>query len=79
MGGGSLITFTVDGVEYQAEEGMTWGEWVGSEYNVNGVFFIDVDNSIGYSYMLGLWVGTDKDYVYASDIIQKNYNYLIVG
>ena len=34
-GGGGLITFTVDGTEYQAEEGMTWGEWVDSEYNVD--------------------------------------------
>ena len=29
----NLITFTIDGVEYQAEEGMTWEEWVNSEYN----------------------------------------------
>jgi hypothetical protein len=32
--GGNLITFTIDGTEYQAEEGMTWEEWVNSEYNV---------------------------------------------
>ena len=31
--GGNLITFTIDETEYQAEEGMTWGEWVDSEYN----------------------------------------------
>jgi hypothetical protein len=29
----TLITFTVGGVEYQAEESMTWEEWVNSEYN----------------------------------------------
>ena len=79
MGGGSLIIFTVYGVEYQAEEGMTWEEWVNSEYNFNGGFFIDSDNSIGYHEMLGLWVGTKEDYVYATDIIQENYDYLIVG
>ena len=28
-----LITFTIDGVEYQAEGGMTWEEYVNSEYN----------------------------------------------
>ena len=28
-----LISFTVDGVSYQAEEGMTWGEWGGSKYD----------------------------------------------
>lgn len=32
-GGSNLITFTIDTREYQAEEGMTWGEWVDSEYN----------------------------------------------
>ena len=30
-----IITFTVNDVEYQAEEGMTWEEWCNSEYNVD--------------------------------------------
>lgn len=34
----SLISFTIDGTEYQAEEGMTWGEWVESEYNTDGCY-----------------------------------------
>ena len=29
---GNLITFTVGGVEYQAEKGMTWEEWINSSY-----------------------------------------------
>lgn len=29
----SLITFTIGGDEHQAEEGMTWEQWVDSEYN----------------------------------------------
>jgi hypothetical protein len=37
-----MITFTVDGVTYQAEEGMTWGEWLESEYNTLGAT-IDVN------------------------------------
>lgn len=36
LGVSSLITFTIDGIEYQAEEGMTWEEWCNSEYNVDG-------------------------------------------
>lgn len=32
----NAITFTIGGTEYQAEEGMTWGEWVDSEYNTIG-------------------------------------------
>jgi hypothetical protein len=29
----TLITFTIDGTEYQAEEGMTWKEWTATDYN----------------------------------------------
>lgn len=36
QGATSLITFTIGGTSYQAEEGMTWGEWVESDYNTNG-------------------------------------------
>ena len=31
----SIINFTIDGTSYQAEEGMTWAEWVESDYNPN--------------------------------------------
>ena len=30
------ISFTIDGTTYQATEGMTWAEWVDSEYNTDG-------------------------------------------
>ena len=30
------ITFTIAGKSYQAEGGMTWGEWVSSKYNTAG-------------------------------------------
>lgn len=30
------ITFTIAGTEYQAANGMTWEEWVTSEYNTEG-------------------------------------------
>lgn len=38
-----LISFTINGVSYQAEEGMTWGEWVDSEYNVNQEYFLEAN------------------------------------
>jgi hypothetical protein len=59
---------------------MTWGEWVDSEYN-SGKFGIDSDDSIGYGRggLFMRWVGTDEGYVYASDIIQENYYYSLVG
>lgn len=38
--GKRVITFTIEGTTYYAEDGMTWGEWVESEYNTGG-FYID--------------------------------------
>ena len=37
----SLITFTIDGVEYQTYEGMTWEEWLNSEENTSGLTSIN--------------------------------------
>ena len=34
----NLQTFTIEGVEYQFEEGMDWGTWVNSEYNTIGAY-----------------------------------------
>ena len=28
-----LITFTIENVQYQAEEGMAWSDWINSKYN----------------------------------------------
>jgi hypothetical protein len=32
----AMISFSMYGITYQAEEGMTFGEWVASEYNTDG-------------------------------------------
>jgi len=32
----SMVSFTIDDVAYQAEEGMTWRQWCDSEYNTSG-------------------------------------------
>lgn len=34
----TLISFTIDGTAYQAEEGMTWLDWVNSSYNIGSRF-----------------------------------------
>lgn len=34
----NLISFSVDSKTYQAEDGMTWEEWVDSEYNTDGYY-----------------------------------------
>lgn len=39
---GDLITFTINGTTYQANEGMNWSDWVYSNYNTDG-FKLHVD------------------------------------
>ena len=36
ISGKELISFTIDETQYYAEDGMTWGDWVNSEYNIDG-------------------------------------------
>ena len=40
-GGASKITFSISGESFEADAGMTWGEWCDSAYNTNGRFVID--------------------------------------
>ena len=42
----SLISFTIDSTTYQAEDGMTWEEWVESDYNIDGYTIGSAFNSI---------------------------------
>ena len=43
----TLIAFTIDDTTYQAEDGMTWGEWVNSDYNIDG-YTIDYTCNTGF-------------------------------
>ena len=78
----NLITFTIEGTEYQAEEDMTWGEWVESEYNTDGCYIETVGGVYDY---LNLSSGetikhSEGSITYvaeASDIIIPNVNYTI--
>ena len=47
------ITFTIQDVTYTALDGMTWGEWVNSDYNVDGYYLDDINNvcSVNYGYV----------------------------
>lgn len=42
----SLISFTIGPTSYQAEEGMTWGDWIESGYNTDGFYFDTSNNRI---------------------------------
>ena len=58
--GPTMINFTIDGTSYQAEEGMTWGEWVDSQYG-NSHCWINTSNNCIYAIGSGRYhVGIDS-------------------
>lgn len=42
----TVFTFYIDDVECTAEVGMTWGQWIESDYNTIGVRLYDEDNPV---------------------------------
>ncbi len=71
--GKTLISFTVAGTSYQAEEGMTWAEWIASSYNTGGLY-LDNSNSVSGN-TLGL-VSTDgNSSEKGTDVIVADYAY----
>ena len=42
----TLISFTIAGTTYQAEEGMTWTEWCDSNYNTSGFYTIEGNTGV---------------------------------
>ena len=70
-----IISFTIDGTAYQAEEGMTWEQWLYSKYNTKNHQIYDgaiIDNN--YSY----WVTTDvgsTSLVSPSAVISAEHEY----
>lgn len=77
----AVFAFTIDGTTYYAKSGMTWDEWVNSDYNTGG--FVDGGDCIKYSESSGIVVGFKNangfgEEVLPSDIIkQVEYNYQI--
>lgn len=75
-----LISFTIDGWgTYQAKEGMTWAEWIESEYNTIGaeadgtdVIFPDNTDWTSTWYVLD----ADGNEVTPDDVIAADYTYL---
>ena len=73
-----IIKFYIQSIEYTATEGMTWEEWIESEYNSTKEFIKDNDEiftSTYYSYKVKYdW----NRAVFRTDIITNNYNYILV-
>ena len=79
---GELITFTINGTTYQANEGMNWSDWVYSNYNTAGFAlydagdgYLEVHSASGASVVYG-----DRPYYtqYASDEITAGTAYRTV-
>ena len=47
-----LISVAIDGVTYQAEAGMTWGEWAESKYDTNNEFYVLNDASTPWAVIM---------------------------
>lgn len=76
----NLITFTVDGVEYQAEEGMTWVDWCNSKYNTSSDIRV-VYTGITYIVKHGSFNDLSEDnrtVLEAHQVIKNNFAYIII-
>ena len=79
----TIINFTIGEDTYQAEEGMTWAEWVESAYN-NGGFYSAYESVYwgeDFWFILCNYGKTPSDddyYVNAADVIQANTDYVRV-
>ena len=70
----TIINFTIDGTSYQAEEGMTWAEWVDSASNTIGLYLSDSADGVYWDWYC-LFDATDA--VKASDVIEAKAYTLI--
>lgn len=72
----TLITFTINGTSYQAEEGMTWGEWVNSSYNTGGfVINTGYENTIATDNTFSQLVYGNGSGIYATTTIIAGNQY----
>jgi hypothetical protein len=71
-----LITFTINGTSYQAEDGMTWAEWCESEYNTDGYKIADDGN---VDPPAASWVSYEGTTVAGTDVIIANAIYKLNG
>ena len=77
VGSVTLITFTINGTSYQAEDGMTWGEWVNSSYNTDGfVLNTKYENTIATDNKFSLLVYDGGSGVYATTTIVAGHQYI---
>lgn len=69
-----LISFTIDNTSYQAESGMTWGEWVDSAYNT-GYFYINTGAIFHANTKVGVVICDDS--ITSNTTINDNGTYIL--
>lgn len=74
----TIIEFGISSASYQAVDGMTWGEWVASEYNTDGLVVVDgVVRTYNSPTAYPVYNGNPQEVVYSSDVIIANRIYLV--
>ena len=68
----ALISFTINGVVYQAEEGMTWADWIGSEYDTTNGAVTNSGNRVRYN---GITLEWNAMTVYGNNLIYNGVSY----
>lgn len=66
------ITFSINGIEYTAEENMTWHEWCNSNYNTS--FFVNYDENDRVS-DADDHLSYDGEFIHGNEIIVANRAY----
>ena len=75
----TIIEFTIGGTSYQAEEGMTWAEWIESEYNTDNLVLgygdeVVYNTTNGYSVFYNGEVQTSYETVYEYEYTYGSYS-----
>ena len=82
-GGKDIIAFQIGqdakiGSIYYAESGMTWAEFINSEYNINSYFWTD-DVRIGAGAVYVGYSNSASSLVHNTDVIESKHRYFLVN
>lgn len=75
--GVTLITFTIAGDTYQAEDGMTWGDWINSSYNTGGFHVYDGYDNFITDRNSNFGMTLNKNFQYPQTTLVNNASYAL--
>ena len=73
--GAKIISFTINSTTYQAEEGMTWRQWIESKYNTIGTITIGESRISNGGDILGYNTKQVPQTVIPDEVINTKYSY----